>query len=414
MLTAPRPPASIRAFNTVSQPFVGIAPLFSLDPEALLRSAQKKTGLEDFGDPWFREGLDVLLRALREEAELTPTGRTVARGDILMALQNRLHLQHWRTKHPEIAQEPVERPIVIIGMGRTGTTILHNLFAQDERNRTPLTWEVDRPFPPPEREKRDDDPRIAEVQAYLDRVDRLIPDFKKMHPMGALHPQECVRILSNELASMVFELSFHVPSYRRWLHEKAELSKAYQGHRRTLQHLQWRSPGRWVLKSPCHLWHLAALLGEYPDAVLVQTHRDPLSIISSMTSLGTTLRSMAGRAVDPKIVAEEWSKLHAYALNASVDARDSGLIEPSRVIDIQFREFLSDPIRTVRKVYAHADLDLTPEAERRIRVYWEANPSDKHGRHEHRFSETGLDLDEERDRIRRYQEYFDVPVEVQR
>jgi hypothetical protein len=159
---------------------------------------------------------------------------------------------------------------------------------------------------------------------------------------------------------------------------------------------------------------LAALLGEYPDAVLVQTHRDPLSIISSMTSLGTTLRSMAGRAVDPKIVAEEWSKLHAYALNASVDARDSGLIEPSRVIDIQFREFLSDPIRTVRKVYAHADLDLTPEAERRIRVYWEANPSDKHGRHEHRFSETGLDLDEERDRIRRYQEYFDVPVEVQR
>ena len=106
MLTAPRPPASIRAFNTVSQPFVGIAPLFSLDPEALLRSAQKKTGLEDFGDPWFREGLDVLLRALREEAELTPTGRTVARGDILMALQNRLHLQHWRTKHPEIAQEP--------------------------------------------------------------------------------------------------------------------------------------------------------------------------------------------------------------------------------------------------------------------------------------------------------------------
>ena len=414
MLEAPQLPTGARVFNAVAKPLAGWLPQLSLDRDALLRAAQRSTGLDDFGDPWFFEGFEVLTRALTEQADLTPIGRTIARGDILMGLENRLRLQHWRTSHPEIAEERVEAPIVIIGMARTGTTILHNLLAKDRRNRVPMTWEADHPAPPPRAETRDDDPRIAEVEARLDRVDQLIPDFKKMHPMGALHPQECVRLLSTEFASMIYELSFRVPRYRQWLHHEADLRHAYRGHRRFLQHLQWRHPGRWVLKSPCHLWHMDALLHEYPDAILVQTHRDPLSILSSLTSLATTLRAMCGRTVYPAEIAEEWAELNAQALDKAVDGRQSELIDPSRVIDIQFRELVSDPLGTVRRVYEFAGIEMTDAAATAIRGHWDDNPADKHGKHEHRFSETGLDLDAHRERVRRYQEHFDVPSEVQR
>ena len=414
MLQAPALPLGVRVFNTLSRPLGGLLPQLSLQPEALLETARRSTELDDFGDPWFREGLGVLSLALEDEAELSTLGRILTRADLVLSLENRLRLQDWRTRYPEIAEERVERPIVIIGMARTGTTILHNLLARDRRNRVPLTWEVDRAFPPPEAAMRDDDPRIAEVDARLNRVDELIPDFKKMHPMGALHPQECVRILSNEMASMIFELSYNVPSYREWLHHKADLRPAYQGHRRMLQHLQWRHPGRWVLKSPCHLWHLDAVLCEYPDALLVQTHRDPLSILSSLVSLATTLRAMYGTRVSPKALAREWAELNAEALDASVDARESGVVPPERVIDIQFRELVGDPVGTVQRIYDFAGIRMIPEAAAAIQGHWDANPADKHGKHEHRFSETGLDLEEQRARIRRYQEYFDVPSETQR
>jgi hypothetical protein len=413
MLQAPRLPTGVRVFNALARPFVGFIAKLALEPDVLMRAAQKSTGLHDFGDSSFLEGLEILTRALRDEADLTPLGRTMARADILMALEHRLQLQQWRAVRPEIALERIDAPVVVIGMARTGTTIVHNLLAKDRRNRVPMTWEVDLPFPPPEIANRDDDPRIDEVERRLARVDQLIPDFKKMHPMGALHPQECVRILSNEFASMIFELTFRVPSYRQWLHHDADLRSAYRGHRRMLQHLQWRHPGRWILKSPCHLWHLDALMNEYPDAVLVQTHRDPLSILSSLTSLGTTLRAMCGRTVSPPEIAREWADLNAQAFDASVDARESGLIDPSRVIDIQFRDLIEDPLGTVKRVYDFAGIQMTEEAAASIRAHWDANPADKHGKHEHRFSETGLNLDEQRNRVRRYQEYFHVPHEVQ-
>ena len=414
MLHAPALPLGVRVFNRLSRPLGGLLPQLSLQPEALLAAARRSTSLDDFGDPRFREGLEVLTRALEEEAGLSTLGRILTRADLVMSLENRLRLQDWRARHPEIAEETVERPIVIIGMARTGTTILHNLLARDRRNRVPLTWEVDRAFPPPEAATRDDDPRIAEVDARLSRVDELIPNFKKMHPMGALHPQECVRILSNEMASMIFELSYNVPSYREWLHHEADLRPAYRGHRRMLQHLQWRHPGRWVLKSPCHLWHLDAVLHEYPDALFIQTHRDPLSILSSLVSLATTLRAMYGTRVSPKMLGREWSELNAEALDASVDARESGVVSPERVIDIQFRELVTDPVRTVGRIYDFVGIQMIPEAAAAIQGYWDANPADKHGKHEHRFSETGLDLEEQRARVRRYQDYFDVPSETQR
>ncbi|MDH3685389.1 MAG: sulfotransferase [Myxococcales bacterium] len=411
MLTPPRLPFAVRALNAIARPVSGRLAALSLDPEALLALARANTGLEDFGPGVWRHGLRVLSESLEAEADLTPLGRFIARQEIVAFLENRLQIRDWHARHPEIGDERIERPIVIMGMARTGTSILHDLLAEDPANRVPLTWEVERPCPPPELSTRADDPRIEASRAQLARAEQLIPDFKKMHPMGALLPQECVRILGPEFASMSLQTTYRIPRYARWLHREADLSEAYRGHRRFLQLLQWRSPGRWVLKSPCHLWHLEALLAEYPDALIVQTHRDPLQVLSSLTSLTTTLRAMAGRRVVATEIAREWSEMNAAAFDHSVDARESRLVAPERVFDIQFGEFVRDPFEALRRLYTFAGLDWTGAVEARMRAHWQAHPADEHGRHTHRFADTGLVEAEERERVKRYQDYFGVESE---
>ena len=411
MLRPPRLPALVRAMNGLAGPVARWLPPLALDPDELVETARTRTGCSELGAGVWRDGLTRFLDALESEADLTPLGRYIAREEAVTSLENRLELRDWHRRHPEIANERIERPIVLMGMGRTGTSILHDLLAQDPANRVPLTWEVERPCPPPESALRETDPRIAAADARLDRTEQLIPDFKKMHPMGARLPQECVRILSPEFASMALHLTFRVPSYARWLHEEADLAEAYRGHRRFLQLLQWRSPGRWVLKSPCHLWHLDALLAEYPDALLVQTHRDPLEVLSSLTSLATTLRAMAAKRVDPTEIAREWAELNARAFEHSVAARTSGRLSPERVLDVQYREFVRDPFATLRRLYDFAGLDYTDAVDARMRAHWDAHPADAHGRHVHRFSDTGLDAEAERERVAGYQAFFDVAPE---
>jgi hypothetical protein len=390
---------------------VGIRPI-SLDPEKLLETAGERTGLQDFGDESFREGLARLVESLENEAGLSLLGRFVTREDLVQVLGNRLQMVDWHRRHPEIAEQPVRRPIVIVGQGRTGTTILHELMTLDPANRVPLTWEVDRPAPPPERAHFETDPRIDEVQELLDQSERLIPDFKRIHRMGAQLPQECVRMTSTELRSLIFAAQWRVPSYVRWLLHECDLAPVYSGHRRMLQLLQWRCPAeRWVLKSPGHIWHLETLMAEYPDACLVQTHRDPLKILSSISSLEVVLRTMTSDDIDPHEIAAEWSEWFCSGFDRSVDFREAGGVPDSQVIDVHFRDFIGDPVSEVRRIYDHFGLELTHEVERSMREYAESNPSDRDGKHAHSFAETGLDLDEERAKVKRYQEYFGVDSE---
>jgi len=205
---------------------------------------------------------------------------------------------------------------------------------------------------------------------------------------------------------------YRVPSYARWLHDQADLGPAYRIHRQMLQLLQWHCPrGRWVLKSPGHLWSLTALLAEYPDACLVATHRDPLKVLSSVTSLTTTLRAMASERIDPGDIAREWSHWNVRAFDAAVAARESGLVKPEQVIDVQFGELLSDPIAVIRKIYDKFGLELTEVAADRMQRHLGENPDDKHGKHGHSFADTGLDPEMERAKVHRYQEYFGVESE---
>ncbi|MGB2810291.1 MAG: sulfotransferase, partial [Mycobacterium sp.] len=243
-----------------------------LDPDRLIEQACELAGSDDFSDAdGWRENLSRLVDDLVSEADLSPIGVEVAAADVIMPLRNRLQITHWRKHNPEIAHERIQRPIVIIGQPRTGTTILYDLLAQDPELRAPLTWEVDHPFPVPQPATYDTDPRIAETQAQLEMSEQLIPGFMKFHPMDALVGQECVRIFAGTFCSMIFTVQYRLPNYQRWLMHHADHSPTYRYHRKFLQHLQSGVPGQWLLKTPAHLWQLTDLLAEYPDALLVQT-----------------------------------------------------------------------------------------------------------------------------------------------
>jgi hypothetical protein len=383
-----------------------------LAPKRLVDQACEQTGFDDFGDDTWREGLDRLVDSLRTEAALTELGAAVVGGEITGYLGDRLQIVAARHADPDIGERDVVPPIVIVGQGRTGTTILHDLLAQDPASRVPLTWEVDRPCPPPETATYESDPRIAEVDAVLDGIDVVLPGFRAMHPMGARLAQECVRITASEYRSLIFATQYRVPSYTRWLVDEANMAPAYRWHRTFLQHLQSRHPAqRWVLKSPGHQWCLDALSAEYPNALLVQTHRDPLRIIASLGSLVARLRSLASDDTSIPAAAQEWADLILDGLDRSVAAREQGVVPADRVVDVQFGEFMAGPLPTIRRVYETFGLELSEAAEERMRRFLTEHPRDRYGNHVYTFAETGLDAGALRERARRYQEYFDVPSE---
>jgi len=385
-------------------------PLPSVDE--LLTTAQARTGLDDFGPPTYREGLERLVDGLRTEGDLNEVGELVAGETLVGHLGNRLQVLDWHRRHPEIGERPVTPPVVMIGMGRTGTTILHDLLGQDPANRIPHTWEVDQPCPPPEAATALTDPRIAESQARIELAYEMRPVMRTMHPMGAQLGQECIVFMGGEFKSGIFLSMFNLPSYMHWLNHDADMGPAYAWHRQFLQLLQWRNPGeRWILKSGAHLWALPALMAEYPDAILVQTHRDPRRIIASLTSLFAVVHASSSDDVTVAKVAQAWAEPVLDALDRSVTAREDGTIPEGRVLDVQYSEFLDDPIRTIRAIYDHVGGDLTPEVEARVLSFFSENEAGKFGRHGYTWIDTGLDAGEVMERAQRYCDYFDVQEE---
>jgi hypothetical protein len=389
---------------------IGLRPI-DLGDEALLEKARRNTGLTDFGGDEFRRPLALLLDSLEREANLSLLGRLVARGDLVRTLENRLGMVELFREHPEIAEQPVERPIFVVGPPRSGTTIFHDLLAMDPENRVPLSWETCYPLPPPEAATFRTDPRIAQVQAQLDRVDRLVPEFKKMHPMGAERAQECVAITSHDLVSMIYQTQFDVPTYDRWVLEH-DMKSALTWHRRFLQVLQWKAPGkRWALKSPQHLWHIQHVHREYPDALFVQTHRDPVRVLVSISSLVVTLRRLASDEGSLPRVADYYARALARGYDNTVAYRRSGMLPERQVVDLYFHDFIGDPVGTVRRAYDHFGLELSDAAATAMQSFLSDHPADKHGKHLYRFADVGMDEQEARAMFQGYQRYFHIPSE---
>jgi hypothetical protein len=380
--------------------------LVTLDTDALLAASRRRADHQDFEDMTFLEGLNRLLHALVTEARLNLLGRIVARDSIVGYLANRLRLEQDRRGHPEIAAQRIHRPIVITGLPRSGSTLLHSLLAQDPANRVPRMWEMVTPSPPPDGATYECDPRIASLERRLRWFDRLVPEFKKIHSVGARLPEECVVILSHSFLSSQFCSMYVVPSYQGWVRSQS-LLPAYRLHRRFLQQLQWRCSGeRWVLKAPAHLPALAELCAVYPDIGVIMTHREPLEVLPSEASLHTVLRQTFSDAVDPAAVGREVTELTADEIRTGLRARDQGCAPAEQFLDVRYRDLIKDPIGTVRSAYAHFDIPFTAMAETRMRRYLADSPKDKHGAHVYSLSQFGLDADEEHERYRDYRERF--------
>jgi Sulfotransferase family len=378
----------------------------SLHGGNLLAAGRRRAGGHDFEDTTFLDGFYRLVQSLATEARLNLLGRMAARETIVSHLANRLCLEADRRRYPEIAAQKIDRPIVITGLPRSGSTLLHTLLAQDPANRVPQTWEMLLPSPPPDRATYDTDPRIAITEKQLRWFQRVVPDFAKIHSVGARLPEECVVILSHSFLSSQFCSMYVVPSYQTWMRAQ-DLVPAYRLHRRVLQHLQWRCPGdRWVLKAPAHLAALRELCVVYPDVGVVMTHREPLEVLPSEASLHTVLRQTFSDAVDPAVVGREVTELTAEEIRTGLRARDDGCAPPERFVDVRYHDLVADPIGTVRTIYGRFDMPFTAMAEARMRRHLAESPKDRHGAHVYSLTQFGLKPDEERDRYRAYRERF--------
>jgi hypothetical protein len=397
----------VRALNRLGDPSS-----LSLEPDALLAEASARTGLSDFGGDDWREGYTVFLDALQAEARLHFVGRVLTRSDLLNWLENRLRMTDARKQHAEIDAERIERPLFITGLPRTGTSILHDLLGHDPAARVPLAWEVRHPCPPPLAAHYQTDERIARAQEEIRLWCEIVPEYDSMHELGAQIPVECIQLTAHAFRSDELSGRHLVPSYAAWL-AGADLVPAYAFHREMLQLLQWRAPGeRWVLKAPSHLGALGPLLAVYPDARIVWTHRDPLTVMASVASILFSTAWVRSDAVDPDQVLAWFSgETCAALLSAGSGARDRPEVAASQFYDLRYADLVDDPLRSIASIYEYFGMRFDTAAETGIRAASAARPKGRHGAHRYDFSNANWNRDEERERFRRYQERYDVPSE---
>ena len=386
--------------------------LTPLDPEDLLSASIRDTGLADFGEPQCEEALRVLADSCNSEADLNLFGHFAARRHLIDLLCTRLKLWNFWQQTPEVQAQRISEPVFITGMPRSGTTFLHDLFAQDPGNRVPRTWEVMFPFPPPTREGTDSDPRISKAENRLRWLHWIHPAIAKAHPVGARLPQECIAITSYSLRSDEFLEMFRIPSYEKWL-RRQDMGPVYLFHRRFLSHLQWRCSGaRWVLKAPDHVHSLKALIGAYPDARIIFMHRDPLKVVGSVASLTAMLRGAFCRHDDPRLLGADEARILADKAVKMMEFHDSYQRLSDRFIDIRYMDLVRDPLGTIRRIYDSFGFAFHPGAEARIRGFITALRSKRRPRHTYRLSDFGLDSQQEDARFTLYRERFAVERET--
>ncbi len=376
---------------------------FTLDDDRLIEEATRDAGLDDFGDLPFREGLRVLVASLRDEAGLDEK-RTGDLANILKGfLTKRLRLVNDRKRIPQIADQIIKAPIFITGMPRTGSTHLHALMATCEGVRVPAFWEMMVPSPPPERATYTSDTRIAQIQKA---VEQFPVEALKRHPMAATRAEQCIFLLDTSLINIALPGQYRIPTYRDWI-LNSDLTPAYEGHRRTLQHLQLNVGGQWVLKYPKHLMGLDALLSAYPDARFIWTHRDPATSLPSVASLVGYWRSLSP-GYDPRKVGPEWVALEELCLLRGLDARERAGNKPKQWLDIHYADMMRDPAGTVERICNHFDMPYSDETRKRVEAWLQANPQTKHGVHEYAAEDFGLKKAQLRERFSFYTKRFNV------
>src|SRR5690242_5949479 len=342
----------------------------------LIEMAKRRSQLHHFGEPEFFEPLSRLLESCHREARLNVIGKLALKNDVLRILRNRLFLERDRRLHPEIANQRIREPLFIVGLPRSGTTLLHTLLAADPAHRVPLTWEIMSPSPPNADDRQQ---RVRSAERDLAMLGWLAPTFESVHATGAELPQECVSLMSPTFMSDQFDTMYNIPSYREWFFRQ-DLRPAYGYHRRFLQHLQLRRPAeRWVLKAPAHMFAAPVLMATYPDARFVQLHRDPVDAVASVSSLVTILRRVFSDNVDPIQIGQDAMIYWSDALKTFMGVRDN--LPQERICDLYYDDVRRDPIAVAKRIYEHFNWQLAPEVEQRMRAVLREQNSRGNGTH---------------------------------
>jgi hypothetical protein len=353
------------------------------------------------------EALEVLLPALEDEARMTILGRWITHRFLGRLVEQRLALDAYVAADPGVLDEQIVEPWFVIGAPRTGTTILYGLLSQDPAHRVPEGWELLRPAPPPALSD-DIEARLALADVELRTPQVVSSGLVAIHEYSGRMPKECLSAMSLAFRSEEFVARYDIPSYEQWLHS-TDMRPAYEIHRRVLQVLQRGAhPKRWVLKTPVHLQNLPVLLDVYPDARLSSTHRDPLSIIPSVSSLIAQMRSAHSDHVDADAIGRYHVELYATTLDNFVDQVDSGVLDPARLTNSRHKDFLVDSMAVARELYAHFGWEITGDTAERMEVYLRDHEEGRAGGHAYDLASFGLDATELRSRFARYAERFGV------
>lgn len=409
----PRPrPEWVRGANAMGRA-IDSRHVVPLDERSLLDAAMANTGLSDFGEDDWREPFRILLDDLERHAALHLVGRLMTRSDLLVHLEGRLRVIDWCKRHPEVLRERIEAPVFVVGLPRSGTTIMEEILGADPNARSVRMWEAKFPVPPPRLDDPKPDPRIARADALVGLQDAITPEWATMHKVGGDLPVECIEFTYSSFVSYAFSASFHVPNYTRYV-AASDHRSAFAWHERILKLLQsgWR-PRHWLLKGPTHLPVLPALFERYPDARLVLMLRDPVKATASVVDVSGTLFYM--RSDDTSLNKRHGQFIDGHpavtALQRVIDWIESGAIPRDRIQPVPYLDFFADPDAGLAKLYAGLGLPL-PDASRQAMLgYLAGKPKDKFGHHEYAVGDGDL-IAAERAKWREVQAYFGVKSEL--
>lgn len=383
------------AFNSINKVghllgAIGIRP-FQLHAKKMIAKVCKKSNYQGEIPPQVQIGLEKLIASIQKEAHVNTFGALALKNILERALYNRLKVEQELAKQPSIEQAPIQRPIFIIGMPRTGTTILHALLQEDPVNRAPLAWECLIPHPVSTPENYNNNPQLKTIEKEFGQLFQLVPDFQKKHHMTAKSPQECLGINALDFNSFQTAAQVYVPSYMDWFHKESSQLETMRFHKRFLQYLQ--SGGvpskRWLLKSPVHLLRLEEIFEVYPDACIIMTHRHPSKVVPSAASLVSSVRSLYSDHESAPRTGAEHATIWSNYFKRFLDARQA-LQKEEQIIDLKFEDFVSDHMGVVRQIYTHFGWELSPIAIQNMQQFLANNPKDKHGAHRYTLADFGL------------------------
>ncbi len=382
-----------------------------MQTQMLIAAAQQLTGgLTNLGDDAILDALNRLVDGLNNEAKLSPRGEKSVEGMLIGTLANRLRVEDYLAKHPEVLERPVEKPMFVFGLPRTGTTLVINLLSVDPARRSFLRWEAFDSVPPPKKEELHAGPRFEKSQAQIDMSLKYAPHISAIHHEDADSPTECQFAMSPSFCAQYYDSMYHMPSYHQWFLHEADYLPAFRYHKRLLQLLQTETGGRWTLKNPWHPLFLDALTTVYPDAQLVMTHRDPVDVVGSACSLLKAVRPMFSDAVDPKDIGQCLLETFDVMIARTLAYKEKHGWDS--IYDLQYADVMRDPIGEIKKVYQHFGESFTAEAEAAMNGFMQNNPQGKHGKHTYSLADYGLTKEEIRARYRDYCERFKIAVKA--